>query len=183
MKNKIINIAIDLIIGLTYITILDIFFELDAFSFAVGCSLIIIWDAMDRLRKWRMKVISIYELLGLIKDGKAPKGVKAYGETFELIENTDTIRDIYVDKDGICKLFDNFWWSLNDEVEILDKEDEFIDIEEITIRDKTIGFPNGEWTARNMDKAFAYKINDLIKNQKKIIEKLEKEGKIKFIWG
>ena len=63
---------------------------------------------------------------------------------------------------------------LNDEVEILDEE-EFEDIEEITIRDKTIGFPNGEWTARNMDKAFSIKINQLIKNQKKIIEKLNKE--------
>ena len=66
---------------------------------------------------------------------------------------------------------------INDEVEILDEEDEFIDIEEITIRDNTIGFPNGEWTSRNMDKAFSIKINDLIKNQKKIINKLKEEGK------
>lgn len=61
---------------------------------------------------------------------------------------------------------------LNDVVEILDEEDEFENIEEITLRDKTIGFPNGEWTARNMDKAFAIKINQLIKSQKKIIAKL-----------
>lgn len=35
-------------------------------------------------------------------------------------------------------------------------------IEKITVREKTLGFPNGEWTARNMDKAFAIKINELI---------------------
>ena len=51
MKKKIINVAIDLVIGLTYITILDILFELDAFSFAVGCSLILIWDFIDKIRR------------------------------------------------------------------------------------------------------------------------------------
>ena len=35
-------------------------------------------------------------------------------------------------------------------------------IEKITVREKTLGFPNGEWTARNMDKALAIKINELI---------------------
>ena len=43
-------------------------------------------------------------------------------------------------------------------------------IEKITIREKTIGFPNGEWTARNMDKAFAYKINALIDELNKLKE-------------
>jgi hypothetical protein len=65
---------------------------------------------------------------------------------------------------------------LNNEIEILEEveDKEYEDIEEITIRDKTIGFPNGEWTARNMDKAFSHKINALIRNQKKIIERLDK---------
>ena len=83
-----------------------------------------------------------------------------------------------IPKDVFNELFEddyNLYFCLNDEVEILDKV-EFEDIEEITIRDKTIGFPNGEWTARNMDKAFSIKINQLIKNQKKIIERINKEN-------
>ena len=48
---------------------------------------------------------------------------------------------------------------LNDEVEIIEETNK---IEKITVREKTLGFPNGDWTARNMDKAFAIKINELI---------------------
>ena len=55
--------------------------------------------------------------------------------------------------------------SLNDEVEILDEEDEFEDIEEIT---------SVENSSKELVR-FADKINDLIKNQKKIIDKLNKE--------
>lgn len=47
-------------------------------------------------------------------------------------------------------------------------ESEKKEIEKITIREKTIGFPSGEWTARNMDKAFAHKINMLIDEINKI---------------
>ena len=49
--------------------------------------------------------------------------------------------------------------KLNDEVEIIEESKK---IEKITVREKTLGFQNGEWTARNMDKAFAIKINELI---------------------
>lgn len=141
--------------------------------------------------------ITIYELLGLIKDGKAPKKIKVFSKTFELIENTNVIKNMYVDKDG-DGLFDEYWWSLNDEVEILDEkpkvtvemteeeyfryldiknignqpvEDEFIDIEELEIfRDDA--FYNWNTVSENRRK-----INDLIKNQKKIINKLKEEGK------
>lgn len=44
-------------------------------------------------------------------------------------------------------------------------------IEKITVREKTLGFPNGEWTARNMDKAFAIKINELIDKINNLKEK------------
>lgn len=113
--------------------------------------------------------ITIYELLGLIKDGKAPKKIATDGYTFELIENTDTIRDIYVDEDG-DGLFDEFLWSLNDEVIILDEEDEFIDIKELNTGNSCLN-----WTPK--DQSFQNKINDIIKNQKKIINKLKEEGK------
>ena len=119
------------------------------------------------------KTITIYELLGLIKDNKAPKKIKYEYLIYEL---TPERNDYYCKNE--MRWFTNEINSLgvlNDEVEILDEE-EFEDIEEITIRDKIIGFSNGEWTARNMDKAFSIKINQLIKNQKKIIEKLNKEN-------
>ena len=46
---------------------------------------------------------------------------------------------------------------------ICNKKEEKKIPEKITINDNgTIGFPNGEWTARNMDKAFAMKINSII---------------------
>lgn len=57
---------------------------------------------------------------------------------------------------------------LNDEVEIIEEPKK---IEKITVREKTLGFPNGEWTARNMDKAFAIKINELIDEIKNLKEK------------
>ncbi len=48
---------------------------------------------------------------------------------------------------------------LTDEVEIIEEPKK---IDKITVREKTLGFPSGEWTARNIDKAFAIKINELI---------------------
>ena len=75
----------------------------------------------------------------------------------------------YIDEDNSLMNIDFTNNVLNIPVEIIEEEK---DIEEITIRDNTIGFPNGEWTARNMDKAFAYKINELVRE----INKLKKEG-------
>lgn len=73
---------------------------------------------------------------------------------------------------------------LNDEVEILpDEEDEFIDIEEIKLTsDGDIkGYYNGEThhiTTNIKDKEVYIKLlNQLIKNQKLIINKLKEEGK------
>ena len=58
--------------------------------------------------------------------------------------------------------------DLNDTVEIIEEPKK---IEKITVREKTLGFPNGEWTARNMDKAFAIKINELIDEINNLKEK------------
>ena len=43
-------------------------------------------------------------------------------------------------------------------------------IEKIIINNNTLKFPNGggQWTARNMDKAFAIKINELIDEVNKL---------------
>ena len=113
--------------------------------------------------------ITIYELLGLVKDGKAPKKIKFRNEIYEY-ENH--IKDGFIDYVGIEKEDDEaFYLSsyignnyisdiFTGEVEILDEGPK--KIEKITVREKTLGFPNGEWTARNIDKAFAIKINELI---------------------
>lgn len=120
------------------------------------------------------KTIRVIDLLNKIANGEeVPKKIKYNDDEYIHIDNY-----CYFCEETNEILSQNTYAEfsrLNDEVEILDEE-EFEDIEEITIRDKIIGFPNGEWTARNMDKAFSIKINQLIKNQKKIIEKLNKEN-------
>lgn len=71
-----------------------------------------------------------------------------------------------------------YLFQLDDEVEIVDEEDEFIDIEELKIDENGyIKFVDGIWKGRKMDVSLSNKINDLIKNQKKIIDKLKEEGK------
>lgn len=112
--------------------------------------------------------ITIYELLGLVKDGKAPKKIKFRNEIYEY-ENH--IKDSFIDYVGIEKETNEVFYLssyignnyisdiFTSEVEIIEEPEK---IEKITVREKTVGFPNGEWTARNMDKAFAIKINELI---------------------
>ncbi len=114
--------------------------------------------------------ITIYELLGLVKDGKAPKKIKTNTGIFKLEIEDDQLR--YRCNDGGILTFDYYIENnrLSDEVEIIEEEPK--KIEKITVREKTLGFPNGEWTARNMDKAFAIKINELINEVNKL-----KEGK------
>ena len=59
--------------------------------------------------------------------------------------------------------------DLTEKIEIIDPIEEDKEIEEISINENgTLGFPNGNWTARNMDKAFAYKINQLVKALKEL---------------
>lgn len=111
--------------------------------------------------------ITIYELLGLIKDGKAPKKIKVTGNIYEYDEEFEFYYT-YIPKmkyrvllGGLSDEINLVANAFNDNVEILDEEDEFIDIEEI------------EYKPRKVQNA----INDLIKNQKKIINKLKEEGK------
>jgi hypothetical protein len=120
--------------------------------------------------------ITIYELLGLVKDGKAPKKIKFRNEIYEY-ENH--IKDSFIDYVGIEKETNEVFYLssyignnyisdiFTGEVEIIEEPKK---IEKITVREKTLGFPNGEWTARNMDKAFAIKINELIDEIKNLKE-------------
>ena len=121
--------------------------------------------------------ITMYELLKLVKDGKAPKKIKFRNEIYEYKNN---IEDVFIDYVGIEKeTNERFYLSsyignnyisdiFTDEVEIIEEQKK---IEKITVREKTLGFPNGEWTARNMDKAFAIKINELIDEINNLKEK------------
>ena len=126
--------------------------------------------------------ISYYELLTMVKEGNIPQLLVLHlvpTKSVEYVPDYDYVSDKLVgyeilnDKDedenysyhlGDCFLESTMFDKV---IEIIEEEKE---IEKITIREKTIGFPNGEWTARNMDKAFAVKINELIDEVKKLKE-------------
>lgn len=127
------------------------------------------------------KTITIYELLGLIKDGKAPNKIRWRNETYYFRYSTNYQNYDYTnDKDYLFSegIINNT--MLNDEAEILDEE-EFEDIEELILKDgKVIGnWENGSeycYTLSAPQTVIIKKINKVIKNQKKIIEKLNKNN-------
>ena len=129
------------------------------------------------------KKITLYELLGLVKDGKAPKEIK-YNNYLLSFDD--------IDKDYYCEFYGNLFEYLftnikttdllNDEVEILDDED--MEIEEMkyyaTNRVKNefaIDYiENGETKHFCLNKKQRFivdKINELVRE----INKLKKEGK------
>ena len=123
-----------------------------------------------------MKTIKIIDLLNKMANGEElPKLIKWRGVEFYLTNKNDY--DDYVNDNG-CSLFRHdteFYTSLdllNDEVEIPDEEDEFEDIEELNL-DKDELLQKVIITAQ--DYVIEGKINELIKNQKKIIERLKDE--------
>ena len=102
--------------------------------------------------------IKIIDLLNKIAEGKELpekfmyKGHLYYRQkTKGICYRCDELNEIFEE----CLVLED----LNDTIEIIEEPKK---IEKITVREKTLGFPNGEWTARNMDKAFAIKINELI---------------------
>ena len=116
------------------------------------------------------KIITIYELIGLIKDRKVPIRIK-YDDTIWDYEKDDN--DYYsIDRDVLLLdeyIRKDFFEYLNDTIEILPKEnDEWEDIEEINSVDN---FTIGDLVELN-----AKTINQLIKNQKYLKERLDKNG-------
>lgn len=113
--------------------------------------------------------ITIYELAGLIKDCKAPKNIKYDGQIWELDCPTG---DYFINGDLRIWLFQEYTQQrslsgfLNDYVEIIeeDKKIEFEEIEELTC---------GTYDFEKQT------INSLIKNQRKLIDEVNKlkEGK------
>ena len=111
------------------------------------------------------KEITIYELLGLIKDGNAPKKIKFSHEIFVFTDGRYKQKDNISEDNSMLGDYFRLDGMLNDIVKILDEEnDEFEDIEEI----------NEE--ALYEDDKVMNTINQLIRNQKKIIERLNKEN-------
>lgn len=83
--------------------------------------------------------ITIYELLGLVKDGKAPKKIKTNTSIFELEIEDDQLH--YRCNDGGILIFDYYIKNnkLNDELEIIEEPkkikkcnnyDDFLEIDE-----------------------------------------------------
>lgn len=75
------------------------------------------------------KIISVYELLGLIKDGKAPKKIKWNGEVYYYAFKNTTQEDYdYQDKYGNYLLLEKLKYEYltsifnNEEVEILEED-------------------------------------------------------------
>lgn len=136
------------------------------------------------------KEITVYELLGLIKDNKAPKKILYNNVVWEY---NDYHRD-YQSRGNAEFLFNdeiNPKWMLdhlNTTIEILDKEnDEFEDIEIMTLEGEEIGYgimkrwldftPNeNEQKICSAIEAIGIEFNKVIRNQKKIIEKIENKG-------
>jgi len=79
--------------------------------------------------------ITIYELLGLIKDGKAPKKIRLDNYILELEESQCNWKWKYIDCQGDC-LFIDYHITLNDEVEILEEVE---DKEEVKNNDDFTG--------------------------------------------
>lgn len=103
--------------------------------------------------------MKIIDLLNKIANGEE---VPKYINYIHRALGKDTM---FVCSENIINKLDQGAIELNDEVEIIEdtpKEEKKIP-EKITINENgTIGFPNGQWTARNMDKAFAMKINEIV---------------------
>lgn len=105
--------------------------------------------------------ITIYELIGLVKDGKAPEKIRYNNEIWKYDDELKTYDNDDYDSDLLEKLFyesciSNF---INNEVEIIEepKKIEYEQIEELTCNEY------------DFEKKT---INSLIKNQRKLIDEI-----------
>ena len=120
------------------------------------------------------KIITIYELLGLIKDDKAPKKIKINNKIwFFYKSNKETL---YIDNENSylksCSLNFNYYIDnkkLNETVEILSEENnEWEDIEEYDLKPDDWSFPT------QADMEIQKRLNIVIKNQKYLKERIDK---------
>ena len=132
-------------------------------------------------------VITIYELMGLIKDDKAPKKIKYNGEIFDWNgynyneENSRVFLSEYICDEVDIDIPNLKIIILEENSDDLD--DEWEDIEEINVTkenckrfieyDSETGYH--KYTIRLLDEYFSNKINQLISNQKYLKERLDKD--------
>lgn len=97
--------------------------------------------------------ITFYELLGLIKEGKAPKKIKYDRHIYEYEQNSLVLDDFnyYSITNGFLYNEIDFENYLNDEVEIIEEEKEIEKIKELPIK-----------LFHNKQKILANKLNELI---------------------
>ena len=122
------------------------------------------------------KTIKIIDLYNIIADGQIPKKIKYNTRIYEYDAEQDDYSTFVISHYEYLLDDINVTSQLNDEVEILDEE-EFEDIKEIDTTgfcvDKSLTYDEvREHTANNV-KLLADTIDKLIKNQKKIIERLK----------
>ena len=107
--------------------------------------------------------ISVYELLGLIKDGKAPKKIRIFED---LIYNFDENNNFYYHQNNgssLYRIFYDLGNALEEKVEILEEYKSMI--EPITLND---------WCEITYDKNWELLKNDFNKNMKTIFDRLNK---------
>lgn len=134
-------------------------------------------------------MISYYDLLGMVQEGNAPERIRV-----EVVKGTSRVYTIEYDAGEFN------YYRLEDDLEdenyhhylsecflestmfdkcitIIDAEKEFADIDELSIfeHNNSIETVKGAWTGRNLDIVFGYVINDLIRNQKELIERINNE--------
>lgn len=86
--------------------------------------------------------ITMYELLGMIKDGKAPKKIKYEDRTYSLYLDEENNHYYQDDKCKYFMLSISCFEELNDEVEILEEEKKIPEKLEDIIKDGCIEAPN-----------------------------------------
>ena len=112
--------------------------------------------------------ITLYELLGLIKDDKAPKKIRCFGHDYEFSISDEGIDYIEIDKEaGERYLTDvigeNYLSSIfSTTVEIIEEEKE---IEELDLGEAR---SNGEYIISINDKKIQDKINELVREINKL---------------
>ncbi|MDY5930153.1 MAG: hypothetical protein SPJ27_09040 [Candidatus Onthovivens sp.] len=133
------------------------------------------------------KTIRVIDLLNKIANGEeVPKKIRYFGEEFKLAKDNEYY-SVYSSRSLISYFGEDYLRAeLNDEVEILDEE-EFIDIEEITLNGEKLGYgvlskwlgskqTDNEVKLCSSIECLGITLNLLIKNQKKIIERINKEN-------
>jgi len=107
--------------------------------------------------------ITIYELLGMVKDGKAPKKIKYDGVEWEYTG----YQYERIDKANLGNIWNNYNFNiLNAEVEILEEEKKIPEkLPNIKFENGKLYLPVGNkhnYIIREVDKVFLDKINEII---------------------